>query len=168
MALSLGLLAALQFSLPVDAAALYRAADSAGVPRDVMLAVAWMESRDGSRLNNYRGPGREQCDSLGCRRVCREIGRMQINPCIKWHIPACDSLTVYSANLRCGAAILRAARDGTTTWAEAIQRYNGSGKAAREYKLQALAFIGWLVLYYQHEIRQSTQTNPAPTKGSTQ
>lgn len=137
----------LQFALPSDTAALRMAGAEHGVPAAVMYAVAWQETR----LNisaSTRGPGREQCDSAGCRRVCREVGRLQINPCITWRHPACarDSLRIYASNLRCGAAILRAARDGTATWADAIRRYNGSGPRARQYVKEALAYIGWLEL----------------------
>lgn len=137
----------LQFALPVDSAALRQVAESAGVPVPVMYAVAWQESRNNTNPN-IRGPGREQCDSLGCRRVCREIGRMQINPCILWRHPACVGvdLKVYAHNIRCSAAILKAARDGTSTWHDAIRRYNGSGPAARRYAKEVLAYIGWLQL----------------------
>lgn len=141
----IALVALLQFALPPDSANLRRAGESARVPAAVMYAVAWQESR--SNLSPLlRGPGREQCDSAGCRRVCREVGRFQINPCIVWKHPACmrDSLKVYDANVRCGAAILRAARDGTSTWADAIRRYNGSGPMSRKYQREVLEYIGWL------------------------
>lgn len=139
----LGLLLALQFAPLADSAMVFRVADSAGVPRDIMAAVAWMETRSGTRLNEYKGPGREQCDSAGCKRVCREIGRMQVNPCIPWRHPACKQLTQYAMNLRCGAAILLAARQRDGTWVAALQRYNGSGPQARRYLTEALAYIGW-------------------------
>jgi hypothetical protein len=144
----LALLLALQFAMPPDSTALRAAGAEFHVPAAVMYAVAWQETR----LNlspTIRGPGREQCDSgVGCRRVCREIGRFQINPCITWRHPACarDSLRLYASNLRCGAAILRAARDGTSTWADAIRVYNGSGPRARQYAKEALSYIGWLRL----------------------
>lgn len=137
----------LQFAMPSDSIALKAAGTEFNVPAVVMYAVAWQETRN--NLNtNVRGPGREQCDTLGCRRVCREIGRMQVNPCITWRHPACsrDSLLTHEGNLRCGAAILRAARDGTATWADAIRRYNGSGPNARRYAKNALEYIGWLKL----------------------
>src|SRR2546425_438487 len=105
----IGLLLVLQviaFKPLQDSVALRSVADSVGVPVNVMYAVAWMESRDGHLGNKPRGPGREQCDSLGCRRVCREIGRLQINPCIRWKGLPCSDIRVYENNLRCGAAIL--------------------------------------------------------------
>lgn len=138
----------LQFALPNDSAPLRQAAESIGVPVAVAYAIAWQETRDGEKLNAYRGPGREQCDSLGCRRVCREVGRMQINPCIVWHVLACrrDLLYVYETNIRCGLAILKAQRDGTSTWADAIRRYNGSGPLARKYASEVLSYIGWFTL----------------------
>ena len=137
----------LQFAALPDSAALRVAGAEFNVPAVVMQAVAWQETR--LNLNPaVRGPGREQCDSLGCRRVCREIGRLQVNACIQWRHPACAValLKNYASNLRCGAAILRAARDGTSTWADAIRRYNGSGPHSRQYMKEALAYIGWLRL----------------------
>jgi len=128
-----------------DSAALKAAADSFGVPYVVIAAVAWNESQTGSKLNNYRGPGREQCDSLGCRRVCREVGRMQVNPCIDWHDARCsrDSIRSYEGNIRCGAIILRSHFLKYGSWVQAIKRYNGSGPLADKYLLKALAYAGW-------------------------
>jgi len=127
-----------------DTAQLNDAARLNNVPPVVMQAVAWMESRDGRRGNEYRGPGREQCDSAGCRRVCREIGRMQINPCIQWSIPVCNGVDIrrYFGNIRCGAAILAARRVKYGSWESAIRHYNGSGPLAERYLQTALAYIG--------------------------
>jgi len=133
------LLLALQL---VDSVALRDAAIKASIPPIVIEAVAYMETRSGDKINAYRGPGREQCDSLGCRRVCREIGRLQINPCIRWSIPACDSIRTYSANLRCGAAILAERYHRYGSWSLAIRAYNGSGPMADLYQQRALAYIG--------------------------
>lgn len=135
-----------QFGLPVDTALLSKAADSANVPRVVMYAVAWQETRDGVRGNTPRGPGREQCDSLGCRRVCREVGRMQVNPCIRFDLPGCNDLRNYEQNATCGAWILRYLYNKWGSWPLAIQRYNGSGPKAREYAIRALAYVGWVRL----------------------
>jgi len=140
-----------QFALPPDSLALKRVGEAVGVPAAVMYAVAWQETR----LNvnpAIRGPGRLECDSIGnCRRICREIGRLQINPCIQWRHPACAvaSLKIYASNLRCGAAILRSARDGALSWADALRIYNGSGVHARIYAKEALAYVGWLALLTQ-------------------
>lgn len=142
----IALLLVLQFAIPRDTGALHAAATMAGVPPVVMYAVAWQESRDGRLGNAYRGAGREQCDSTGCRRVCREIGRMQLNPCIRYPLPACDSLRVYWANLRCGAAVLHFRRAERGSWALAIRAYNGSGPAADRYLRQVLAYVGWWAL----------------------
>ena len=133
------LLLALQL---VDSVALRDAAIKASIPPIVIEAIAYMETRSGDKLNAYRGPGREQCDSLGCRRVCREIGRLQINPCIRWHIAACDSIRAYAANLRCGAAILAERYRRYGSWPLAIRAYNGSGPMADLYQQRALAYIG--------------------------
>lgn len=135
----IALLLALQFVLP-DSSALYAVADSARVPHEVIAAVAWMETRDGQHVR--RGPGREQCDSTGCHRVCREIGRMQINPCIRWKFVGCDSLAVPRQNVRCGAEILRERYERFGSWPAAIRAYNGAGPMADAYLLQALAYIG--------------------------
>lgn len=124
-----------------------------------MYAIAWQETRSGQRLNDYIGPGREQCDSIPpgrCRRVCREIGRMQINPCGRWASLAQCSLArikFYHGNLRCAAVILRksrdiiAARDGVDVWTGAMKMYNGSGPHAEAYLTKALAYLGWLHLH---------------------
>lgn len=136
-------------SIPVDIVDrfyLESVAHDIGVPVQVMLAVAWQESRTGDKGNAYRGPGREQCDSTGCKRVCREIGRGQINPCIKWGFPGCSSLHTYRYNVRCMGWILRAQHARHGTWALAIKHYNGSGPSADRYLQQALAFIGRLTL----------------------
>lgn len=141
------LLAALQFAVPPDSSRLATVAAEYDVPPAIAFAVAYMETR--SNVNPaVRGPGREQCDSLGCRRVCREVGRFQINPCIMWGFSECKpaSIRTYEGNVRCGVMILRAQRDGTATWVDAIRRYNGSGPKAREYTKEALAYIGWLTL----------------------
>lgn len=126
----------------VDRWYLESVAHEIGVPSKVILAVAWQESRSGAKGNAYKGPGKEQCDSLGCRRVCREIGRGQINPCIKWGLPGCGSLHTYRYNVRCMAWILRAQRARHGSWVQAIKHYNGNGPRAEQYLQQALAFIG--------------------------
>lgn len=130
----------------VDRFYLESVAHEVGVPTQVMLAVAWQESRSGAKGNDYRGPGREQCDSLGCRRVCRELGRGQVNPCIHWNLPGCGELHVYRLNVRCMAWILRAQRAKHGSWVAAIKHYNGSGPSADRYLQQALAFIGRMTL----------------------
>jgi len=139
-------LALIQFALPVDTALLYKVADAQQVPRQVALAVAWMETRTGAKGNNYLGPGREQCDSLGCRRVCREIGRMQVNPCISFNLPGCKQLRILEQNITCGLGILSYLKVREGNWILAIQKYNGSGPKAREYLAKALGYIGWLTL----------------------
>lgn len=130
----IGLLLLFQLAIP-DSSALFAAADRFRVPHDVMLAVAWMETRDG--LHIHKGPGREQCDSLGCRRVCRELGRMQINPCI-FHLPDTTSAT----NRLWGAMLLHRHFNRLHSWPAAIKAYNGSGPMSEWYQIQALAFIG--------------------------
>jgi len=146
----LAILALAQFALPLDTLSLKQAGASAGVPAQVMYAVKWKESRV-TRAENARGPGREQCDSLGCRRVCREIGPGQINPCIRWAWPECEPghLREYYHNLACMASILKHLHDKHGNWPEAIRRYNGSGPRSREYQREALAYIGWLTLLRQ-------------------
>ena len=142
----LTLLALIQFALPVDTALLYKVADAQQVPRQVALAVAWMETRTGTKGNSYLGPGREQCDSTGCHRVCREVGRYQVNPCISFNLEGCKQLRILEQNITCGMGILRYLYSRDSSWTEAIRRYNGSGPRAREYQQKALAYIGWLSL----------------------
>lgn len=153
----------LQFALLPDSLELRRVGADFGVPAVVMQAVAYQETRlNISPLT--RGPGREQCDSLGCRRVCREIGRLQINPCIQWRHPACalDSLRHYASNLRCGAAILQDRFREFGNWSEAIRRYNGSGPRSRQYMREALSYIGWLRLQEEQEREMKSQRASQP------
>lgn len=138
-------LLALQYALPIDTTALKQASVESRVPVEVVYAVKWMETRVG-RAERALGPGREQCDSLGCRRVCREIGPMQVNPCIGFNLPECKELKAYKQNITCGVNILRYLYDRYGSWSEAVRRYNGSGPKSREYQQKALAYIGWLTL----------------------
>lgn len=138
----------------VDSVPLKHVADSVGVPTEVLYAVAWMETRDG-RAINYRGAGREQCDSTGCKRTCREVGRMQINPCIRWALPYCAEAAAHrTANVRCAAFILKHNYEKYGSWIEAIRRYNGSGPNAQKYLTEALAFIGKRALSENHLSRR--------------
>lgn len=134
----------LQYALPMDTIALKQASIESRVPVEVVYAVKWMETRVG-KAEGARGPGREVCDPM-CHRVCREIGPMQVNPCIKWSLPSCSRLREYVHNLTCGAGILRYLYDRYGSWPEAIRRYNGSGPRSREYQQKALAYVGWLTL----------------------
>ena len=136
----------------LDSVPLKHVADSVGVPTEVLYAVAWKETGNGraineklddARANAYRGAGREQCDSTGCKRTCREVGRMQINPCIRWALPYCvEANRTYASNIRCGAYILKHNYEKYKSWPEAIRRYNGNGPMSRRYLNEALAFIG--------------------------
>ena len=138
------LLLVLQFALPLDTLALKQASVEARVPVAVVYAVKYMETRVG-RAERALGPGREVCDPM-CHRVCREIGPMQVNPCIHFDLPGCNALKVYAQNLTCGAGILGYLYGRYGSWGEAIRRYNGSGPRSWEYQQRALAFIGWLTL----------------------
>lgn len=123
-----------RFSTLPDGVYLCAVAVDANVPPDVMLAIAWQETRNNLR-QTIRG-------SAG------EIGRMQVSPRIQWRHPACarDSLRLYASNLRCGAAILRLRFLESGSWSEALRRYNGSGPQSRKYQREILAYIGWLRL----------------------
>lgn len=135
-----------------DAARLAAYADSTGVPREVMWAVAWQESRGGQRGNSYIGPGIVVMDTISMipHRVCRERGRMQINPCYwKPLAPRCTWQRVrdnYSDNVWCAGLKLHSLRAIYGSWEEAIRRYNGSGPMSRAYQQRALAYIGRLAL----------------------
>ena len=109
------LLAAWQFSGHPDGLALTQAADSFGVPREVMFAVAWAETRHNT--------------STATRSKAGARGRMQINPrvwrCRWW---------VSRHNLACGAAILYFYYRSSGNWSDAVYHYCGRGPAARRYR----------------------------------
>lgn len=140
----------------VDHAALAAHADSAGIPRAAAYGLAWMESRTGKCMPKCpRGPGRVVVDSiredsLGQRhvyqhRICREIGRMQINPCARLDRgnARCEWRRVRDNihdNYACGmwyysTLLLRYQGDHR----RAFSRYNGGNP---EYARAALAQVG--------------------------
>lgn len=130
------LLLVAQLTMP-DSAALATVGNVYQVPIAVMLSVAWMETRTGERTP--RGPG---VLSTTGHRVCREVGRMQINPCLH-KSPMCKAaLLVYRANLHCGALLLANNYTRYGSWEQAIKRYNGNGAKAEVYLTKALVYLG--------------------------
>ena len=114
-----------------------------------------------------RGPGfvivqrDARGDSIGYKRICREIGRMQILPCHPdskgkiqpidwtWLTPHCNkknNLYVYDHNIRCGAAILAYNYRKYGSWMEVVKRYNGSGDQAEEYRAHVEQILGRIIL----------------------
>ncbi len=136
----------------VDSYKLAAYADSTRVPTQVMWAVAWEETRDGAKGNNYVGPGFLTFDvtTRTYKRVCRERGRMQLNPCF-WQskLARCSWQRVrdnYNDNVFCAGSRLRILYEAYGSWESAIGHYNGSGPVAQAYKQRALAYIGRLAL----------------------
>lgn len=153
--------------LPADYQQLRNVALEYNIPPIIFYSHAVVETgwKGG---NSFLGPGKQDTiiikregrpDSLviGPRR-CREIGRMQINPCDDkgvrrsvwgWLTPHCrlTNLTKYDSNLRCGAAIL-AYRHATNegSWFKAIERYNGTGPKAREYRERVERLVGRMTI----------------------
>src|SRR6266436_6741816 len=97
----------------VDAYTLAQVADSFQIPHAVFYGIAWQETRGGSF--NYlfpRGPG---ILDFTAKRICREIGRLQLSPCVNWALvlkdPICtnknllatDRVFAYQVNLHCAA-----------------------------------------------------------------
>lgn len=131
----------------VDAHLITAYADSLNVPRPIAWAVAWEESRDGRKGNAYLGPGKLiKVDSVTYRRVCREIGRFQINPCTwKSSDPRCtlqrirDSLT---DNIYCGVKHLAWLRQNYGSWSPAVRRFNGRGRKAEAYGKRVEHYVG--------------------------
>src|SRR5438045_9005365 len=65
----------------IDAYTLAQVADSFQVPHAVFYGIAWQETRGGSFTYTFpRGPG----ILINSKRVCREIGRTQLSPCVNW------------------------------------------------------------------------------------
>jgi len=134
------------------------------IPPIIMWVIAFKES--GVYGNNLaRGPGvvvvvRDSLgDSVGYKRICREIGRMQIAPCIvkdgvivpqswAWLSHHCTHQNLYSYyhNIRCGAAILHYRKVKLVTWNAVIMRYNGVGTMAQKYRKNAKQIIGDIIL----------------------
>lgn len=140
------LVLALATGLP-DAHALALVADSAVVPRAVVWAVAFKETRQ--NLNPLiRGRLCVQQHPRTWRAVC-EAGRMQLRPATaRVRCPGVNIL-LYEHNIRCGVKIL--AEDGATYgWPEALRRYNGSGPMARAYRDDALRLVGLYTLRLEH------------------
>jgi len=143
-----------QFTTLRDAAHIAIVADSLGVRRDVAEAVAWMETRDGSR---WRALGPGVIDStwlndgtLRVRRVCREVGRYQLRSCVNWVKLLGDSTCTYTrlrneyaVGVHCGIANLARLYRRYGNWVDAIKRHNGDGPLADKYVEKALAYIGW-------------------------
>ena len=112
---------------PIDqsklvASALVNAAGNHGVPISIMFSVAYTESRF-------------KCSAVGSS---GEIGLMQINP-KAWRLNFPKELLFNCFfNAEAGASILERLYKQTGSWAEAVKRYNGSGKMAKRY-LQKVA-----------------------------
>lgn len=143
----------------MDAKDLAHVADSLAIDRLAFWALALQEGGP-SGSNRILGVGRWVEDTLGTdsivrRRVCRDIGRMQVNPCTgpgpAFH-PACAIRQLRgsrAANVRCAAAwyrYIRATRCPDHTDACALERYNGAGPAARLHLQRVQTHMGMLYL----------------------
>ncbi len=148
-----GLLLALQaLSGHVDEQALNAYADSLKVPRQVVWAVAYMETRTGRQGNKPLGPGVVDTiwvhDTLKIVRKCREVGRMQLRPCGNFtHLlgPRCSPalLKQYDNNVWCGVSYLHYLHYKYGTWEDAIWHYNGD---RHKYLNGAMEYLGRLYL----------------------
>jgi soluble lytic murein transglycosylase-like protein len=111
-----------------DAEFLARVAAEAGVPRLIMWAVAYEESRNNTDPTVVSVKGAR--------------GRMQImQATARAYCPGYD-IDNYEENVRCGARILRAHRDELGSWESALKRYQGGGSLASRYRDRVLATIG--------------------------
>src|SRR6266550_4665341 len=148
----LSLLLVLQsvFSPLQDSVVLKATADSFHVPVEIVYAVAWMETRDGS-LWNVLGPGIVDSTWLAdgtvrVRRTCRELGRFQLQGCQNWHRILMDYecrrerlRNIYRSGVHCGVRNLRRLFGIYGNWHEVLKRQNGSGPLAEAYRREALA-----------------------------
>ena len=163
----------------IDAEHLAPVADSFNIPHAVFYAIAWQETRRGNFNYTFpRGPGVINLE-MGCisdfvaknynlkpastfqlrliagcgKRVCREIGRYQMSPCVNWSKimkdPICtnanllskDKEFAYRVNIHCAAEHLAGMHTGYN-WAETIRRYNGQGELSYKYQASVLSYIG--------------------------
>ena len=151
----------------IDAEHLAAVADSFKIPHVVFYAIAWQETRRGDFNYRFpRGPGKEIVDSIIARsnlehgwahtyshKVCREVGRFQMRPCMNWakllHDPICttanlmssDRYFAYRVDVHCAAEHL-ASLHGGNDWIETIRHYNGDGIASFKYLEEVLSYIG--------------------------
>lgn len=118
--------------------------------------MAWSETGSGAKWNAL-GPGRLDStwvhDVLVVKRVCRELGRYQLNPCIDWVKRLGDSSctranlrTDYAIGVRCGMENLSYLLTKYNNRVTVVQRQNGGGPMADAYVLKTLAYLGWLQL----------------------
>jgi len=146
----------------IDAERLAVVADSFQIPHYIFYAVAWQETRRGNSDHIFpRGPGRIVLDSLyKPHRVCREIGRVQMSPCVDWSKILKDPICInknllsdnkyfaYQVNLHCAAKHL-ASLHTMYNWMESVRHYNGDGPASYIYLNSVLAYIGRFYLKLQ-------------------
>jgi len=144
-------------------------ADSLKVPHRVVWAIAWQEGRSGSKGNNSLGQGIlvavadttfRSWDSNGkllsaqvsyrYKRVCREIGRLQLNPCVDWvktlKDPRCTLQrikTSYDDNVHCGVVNMKRLYTMHKGWTYVPSWYNGG---SAKYQSEAEVYIGHLTL----------------------
>lgn len=168
------LLQVIAFAPLVDAPLIASTADSFGVPRDIAYAAAWKETGTGLHWNAL-GPGTIdstwQGDVLVVRRVCREIGRFQMKPCINWaarlHDPLCTYRTIRYDRLisiHCGIENLRFLVDKYHDPVIVLQRQNGDGPQALAYVLDGLAYDGWLHIKHEEYFDSYTYPHQGPTR----
>ncbi len=130
----------------VDADRLKAHADSQMVPERLVYGIAWMETRSGITGNKARGQG--IVDSLGVHH-CREIGRMQLNPCINWQRLLKDyrcSLrrikASYDDNVYCGIKNMLRLNLKYGGWRYVPLHYNG----AAIYQDGVESYLGHIVM----------------------
>lgn len=130
----------------LDESLLNTYADSLNVPRPIVWAVAYMESRTGRQGNRVLGQGVLAYSNGHLKRVCRDIGRMQVIPCgpvPKLFPNRCSPAllrTSYADNVWCGVRFLRWLYDKYGTWEAAVWHYNGS----QHYLALAKEYLGSL------------------------
>lgn len=152
----------------IDARRLRAHADSLHVPRTPVYGIAWQESRSGKKGNDVLGPGilvmrtdtvfrswsmDGKLDSVRVRyrveRTCREVGRMQLNPCIDWvqmlHDPRCSLKRIkesYDDNVHCGIENIRRCAK-RVSWTQMPSCYNGGSV---KYQKEVEQYLGHLTL----------------------
>jgi hypothetical protein len=145
----------------IDAEYLMGVADSFNIPHEVIFVIAWNETRHGNIAYKFpRGAGIIKADTIfhngemiiTIKHQCKEIGRMQLSPCVNWekllHDPICSITNLlnknlefaYMVNIHCDAENLVRLHE-THDWVETIRHQNGDGIKSEKYLKNSYEYL---------------------------